>query len=609
MMLWSDKAVVLDQHAIVSHTDAQGVITYVNDRFCLISGYSREELIGKNHRFIKSTHHPASFYAELWDTITKGEVWHGDVCNRRKSGELYWLRATIVPLMGPDGFVQEYVAIRTDITDRKRVESSLEVARDAAEQASVAKSQFLANMSHEIRTPMNAILGMLQMLQCTRLTDEQKDFAAKIEGAARSLSGLLNDIRNFSKVEAGKMESDVRPFVVADLMGDLEVILASNIGDKPVRLSASTMPVASTAPAVLHAQTPTPPSAKVQRLQGMRLLLVEDNKINQMVAQGLLSQEGAVITLAENGALGVQAVANAQPAFDAVLMDLQMPVMDGLEATRSIRQDLGITHLPIIAMTANAMASDREACLAVGMNEHIGKPFELDHLVTVLRRLVRPVAPAVQPKPRPVVLSGQAYPSGDLDVDGALSRVGGDHGIYASVLQAFVVEMELVPQQLQAQWASGPPELAMRTLYTLKGLAATVGARHLSAVAAQLEQALKQGAQPSEHPSMLAQLLAAMSALSDTLLPVLQRYQEVESEPLPIDDAPLNIANMVLDLHTLSDLLRDANMLALEAHAKVHKLYASHLGSEMDTLHDAMAHFDFAAARQACDQLMARYAV
>ena len=117
-----------------------------------------------------------------------------------------------------------------------------------------------------------------------------------------------------------------------------------------------------------------------------------------------------------------------------------MPVMDGYTATRTLRARPDLQNLPIIAMTANAMASDREACLAVGMNEHIGKPFELDHLVTVLRRLVRPVAPAVQPKPRPVVLSGQAYPSGDLDVDGALSRVGGDHGIYASVLQAFVVD-------------------------------------------------------------------------------------------------------------------------------------------------------------------------
>jgi CheY-like chemotaxis protein len=114
---------------------------------------------------------------------------------------------------------------------------------------------------------------------------------------------------------------------------------------------------------------------------------VEDNKINQLVAKGLLTQEGADVTLAPDGQLGVAAVAAAQPAFDAVLMDVQMPVMDGYEATRAIRQELGLTTLPIIAMTANAMASDRAACLEAGMDDHVGKPFELDHLVDTLLRL------------------------------------------------------------------------------------------------------------------------------------------------------------------------------------------------------------------------------
>jgi CheY-like chemotaxis protein len=119
----------------------------------------------------------------------------------------------------------------------------------------------------------------------------------------------------------------------------------------------------------------------------MRVLVVEDNKINQMVAKGLLSKEGADVTMAENGQLGVAAVAAAVSPFDAVLMDVQMPVMDGYAATRVIRQELGLTHLPIIAMTANAMASDREACLQAGMDDHVGKPFELSHLVDTLLRL------------------------------------------------------------------------------------------------------------------------------------------------------------------------------------------------------------------------------
>ncbi|MCB8748100.1 response regulator [Rhodoferax sp. U2-2l] len=129
-----------------------------------------------------------------------------------------------------------------------------------------------------------------------------------------------------------------------------------------------------------------PTAQTTGRLQGMRLLVVEDNLINQQVARELLQGQGALVTLADNGACGVQAVAEAQNnlPFDAVLMDIQMPVMDGFAATRAIRQDVGLSQLPVIAMTANAMASDRDACLAAGMNDHVGKPFDLQHLVRLL---------------------------------------------------------------------------------------------------------------------------------------------------------------------------------------------------------------------------------
>ena len=124
-----------------------------------------------------------------------------------------------------------------------------------------------------------------------------------------------------------------------------------------------------------------------RRLAGMNVLVVEDNLINQHIAEGLLGSEGAQVSLAANGELGVQAVAAASPPYDVVLMDLQMPVMDGLEATRVIRHELGLTQLPIVAMTANAMSTDRAECLAAGMNQHVGKPFKVDELVSLLLRL------------------------------------------------------------------------------------------------------------------------------------------------------------------------------------------------------------------------------
>jgi len=136
-------------------------------------------------------------------------------------------------------------------------------------------------------------------------------------------------------------------------------------------------------------------SATPQRaLVGMRLLVVEDNLINQQVAEELLAAQGAVVSLAANGQLGVEAVQAADPPFDAVLMDLQMPVMDGYAATDVIRNTLGLKDLPIIGLTANAMASDREACLQAGMNEHVGKPFSLAQLVSMLVRLTGHVTPS-----------------------------------------------------------------------------------------------------------------------------------------------------------------------------------------------------------------------
>ncbi|MDD5296796.1 MAG: ATP-binding protein [Rhodocyclaceae bacterium] len=208
----------LDQHAIVSSADVEGNIIYVNDHFCRISGYSREELAGKNHRILNSGLHPKEMFEELWLTITSGLVWHGQICNRARDGGLHWFNATIVPFLDEAGKPYEYISIRTDITAQKAQEVELVAARDAAEAASRAKSQFLANMSHEIRTPMNGIIGMTGLVLDTTLDAEQNEYLEVVKHSAEHLLTILNDILDFSKIEAGRLEIEHTPFVLGETL-------------------------------------------------------------------------------------------------------------------------------------------------------------------------------------------------------------------------------------------------------------------------------------------------------------------------------------------------------------------------------------------------------
>lgn len=225
---------VLDGHAIVSITDYRGDITYVNDKFCEISGYSREELLGHNHRIVKSARHPKAFYDLMWSTIVSGEVWQGELCNRAKNGREYWVKTTIVPFLDENGVPERYVSARTDITALKLAQEELRQHRDnlhelvqartreavqakeEAEAASQAKSQFLANMSHELRTPIHAVLSYSELGESKAeradfTGDKARNYFHRIHQSGQRLLGFINDLLDLSKMEAGRMGYDLRP--------------------------------------------------------------------------------------------------------------------------------------------------------------------------------------------------------------------------------------------------------------------------------------------------------------------------------------------------------------------------------------------------------------
>lgn len=162
-----DQKYALDQAAIVASTDAKGIITYVNDKFCEVSGYNREELLGKTHRIVNSGSHPKDFFVDLWQTIASGKVWRGEVCNRKKNGDLYWVYTTIVPFFGDDGKINQYLSIRYEITDLKKAEQTILEQQEklVATSRLSAIGEMAAAITHEINNPLGVILGRVEMLK------------------------------------------------------------------------------------------------------------------------------------------------------------------------------------------------------------------------------------------------------------------------------------------------------------------------------------------------------------------------------------------------------------------------------------------------------------
>jgi two-component system sensor histidine kinase EvgS len=227
--------VALNKTAIVAETDINGIITYANDKFLDISEYQKEEVIGRTHKIINSGVHPKSFMEDLWKTIKSGKVWRGEICNKSKSGRIYWVDTCIAPIYGTDNKIINFIAIRFEITEKKMLaeklmaevkshQDSLSLLNDAkekAENANHAKDSFLATMSHEIRTPLTGILGMMELLSLTTLDEEQHETLNIAWSSGRGLLRIVNDILDWSKIEEGKLDLAPRPTSIEQMLQEV----------------------------------------------------------------------------------------------------------------------------------------------------------------------------------------------------------------------------------------------------------------------------------------------------------------------------------------------------------------------------------------------------
>jgi len=720
-------------------TDRDSTIDYVNQRFTEMTGYSRDDVIGKTPRILHSGQTPKETYVQLWDALMKGKSWSGEFINLRKNGEKYFESAVITPLRDKDGTVTHFVAIKEDITDKKQIERELinhrlhleelvknrtvelESAKLQAETANRAKSTFLANMSHEIRTPMNAIIGFAHLISRHIKDEEPQEMVSKIIRSGKHLLGIINDILDLSKIEEEALILEETTFLTSAIIDNVCSMIQDPIFHKGLELIVNNDPELDTLPVIgdplrlrqilvnylgnavkftekgriilntvvsqkrahdvklrfevqdtgigisdeqkvfvfdsfVQADSLTTRkhggtglglaiSRQLARMMGgdtgvdselgkgstfwftavlkrgdakdikaeicealtklrdnARVLLVEDNEINQEVAKNILERFGLSVDTALNGRVACRKVDTNQ--YDLILMDMQMPVMDGLEASRKIREMLNGTRVPIVALTANAFEEDRKRCLEAGMNGFVAKPFEPEQLHAVLARWI-PGRDEIKDH----FYGDDALKKSNLGKnDGVHSHIDQKTGlkyvkkieIYQKMLENFLVQQADVPVRIQTALKDKDMDSVRRMAHSLKGSAGTLGMHELQKVAASYEKLVRNGAGGRE-------LNKFIDALKQEITAVCEEIQRINKTPAIESDVvdPLQLKSMVSQL---VEFLEQNDMRAYKLWEKAYPTLVTIINrDDLSPLKQQIESFDFSEALSTLNDLMSRY--
>ncbi len=615
-------------------TNRDGVIEYVNPHFIQLTGYDKQEIIGQRPSFLQSGLTTKETYDNLWQTLAAGKNWRGVLCNRTKDGTLIWEDTSIAPIVNAEQTITHFITIKENVTAKLEIEhelakhriyleeevaartTELSQALEAARVAERAKDEFLANITHELRTPLAAVIGFSRLARPLSNQPTQSEYLDSILEAGNTLSNIIDDLLDLSKIVAGAITFDKNPFSIRQLLNRVSAVISYRISEKNLTLEKN---IATEVPEVLigdalrieqillnllsnavkftsrgHIRTritllateeervclgisvedsgigidqasiallfkpfsqadasitrrfggtglglaicarlanlmdgdikvsskpgigsrfdvrlwltkgqreQLQPVAKEAdnpqniRYRDTRVLVVDDQTMNRELVEIFLKSVGITVDLAENGKQALNMLFSGKKTYDLIMMDIQMPVMDGHTATHEIRKNPRFQNLPIIAISAHTMVHERERTLQAGMNDHLGKPFDEPTFYRVLARWIaadKQIAAPESPAAPEVSESTVNFPEIDgIDLVQVRSLMRNDSERFVYWLRNFLSEGPAAVEKIRQSLVSGDRETASITAHMIKGRCGLLGMSQLHQISGKLETVIE----------------------------------------------------------------------------------------------------------------------